>query len=229
MHSAMAYAHRAAKADAYGRSGFGAKARSHQARAAYRRRSAAFGTGSQAKPIGPGTVVYTLIDPDLPSSSFNVDGSDTLRFNDGTSASFHETFTRVKRTRCASKCFVAPNKTWYQLMSDGTDVVQFRHDGVTKRTVVRKPHPNALSDDEIREVLGVQVHTSSDRDNPEYRAWQGRVLDALQSGRATVDDMRRVWSDSSGDGKYIGGRWLYSHLKTFVGEFPEYDELIVPI
>ena len=131
-------------------------------------------------------VVYTLIDPDHPSNRFDVDGNARLDFNDDTSASFHETFTRVKHTACASKCFVAPNRTWYQLMSDGTDVLQYRHDGVTKRLIVRKAHPNALSDDEIRDVMRVPVHSSSDRADPEYGAWQSRVLDALQSGRATI-------------------------------------------
>ncbi len=40
----MAYTHHAAKADAYDRSGFGAKALSHRNRAAFHRRAASFGT-----------------------------------------------------------------------------------------------------------------------------------------------------------------------------------------
>jgi hypothetical protein len=88
--------------------------------------------------------VYTLADPENPSNQFDIDGNDRLYFNDGTFASFHDTVTRVKRTPGASKCFLASNRMWYQLVSDGTYVRQYRHDGATIRQVVRKAPPNAL-------------------------------------------------------------------------------------
>ena len=103
------------------------------------------------------SVVYTLIDPENPSNRFDIDGHVQLHFNDETFASFHDTVTRVKRTACASKCFLASNRMWYQLVSDGTDVHQYRHDGATMRRVVYKAPANALSDDEIRELMHAPV------------------------------------------------------------------------
>ncbi len=60
----------------------------------------------------------------------------------------------------------------------------------------------------------------------EYGVWQTRVLDALQSGRTTLDDLRRIVYDHSVDAPYLGGRWLHGHLRTLVQTFPEYGELM---
>ncbi len=173
------------------------------------------------------TITYALVDPDCTTNVFEVNGNDYLTFNDGTFATFHDTYTSVKKTQGASKCYLTASGAWYQMMLVHSDVRQYSHNGATTRRVVRKPHPNALSDDEIRTLMKVSVHSSSDSDDGEYRIWQSRLFDALESGRTTVDDIKRAMSGANqGDGPYLGGRWLVAHVRAFASAHPKYDGLL---
>ena len=173
-------------------------------------------------------VSYALIDPDCPSNQFVVNGNDYLAFNDGTSATFHDTYTIVQKTRGASKCYLASSGVWYQLMLSHTMVRQYSHNGATTRSVVRKPHPSALSEVEIRTLMKVSVHSSTESCDGEYMLWQSRLFDTLESGQTNVDDIKRALSHvtASGDVPYLGGRWLAAHLASFAAAHPKYDDLL---
>ncbi len=88
---------------------------------------------------------YSLIDPDRSSNQFDVNGSDFLAFNDGTYATFHDTYTNVEETRGASKCFIIQSGMWYQLLFTNSEVRQYSYNGATIRRVVRKQHPTVES------------------------------------------------------------------------------------
>ena len=103
-------------------------------------------------------VTYTLIDPDNAANHFDVIGSDYLSFNDGTYATFHDTYVHVQRTHGVSKCFVVQSGMWYQLMFENSEVRQYSYNGATTRRIVCNHH-NVLLD-------GGDIHTNCDMVGP---------------------------------------------------------------
>ena len=98
-------------------------------------------------------------------------------------------------------------------------IYQVSFDGTRKRRVQLKPTAQKLSDDQIAALLHVPVHSGIDTD----LEWQSGLLQALETGTASVMDIRRVLQS----GRYLGGRWLTPRLHRFVDKYPEYKSILL--
>ena len=161
--------------------------------------------------------LYQLINIDNESDIIEIQGETILIFNtDRTSKTFHETNLFMLRSSdgSATQCYYVPsNSTWYQLINMDGIIYQVSFDGTRKRRVQLKPTAPKLNDDQIAALLHVPVHSGTDTD-PE---WERDLLQALETGAASVMDIRRVLQS-----RYLGGRWLTPRLQRFVGKYPEY-------
>lgn len=179
--------------------------------------------------------IYQLIDIDNRNDMIEIDGKTLLTFNDTTSNTMHDTYTAVlSKNGNASKCFsVSSTNSWYQLINHTPIVYQISHDGSKKRIVrVAK-----LSDEEIKELLDVPVHSGPGTDDTiitytdkndmvktfDSMTWTKHLYNALQTGRTTIDDINRIIRTSN----WLGGRWFVSHMRTFKKTYPEYNQIIV--
>jgi hypothetical protein len=166
--------------------------------------------------------LYQLINIDNESDVIEIQGETILTFNtDRTSKTFHETNLFMLRSvnGSATQCYYVPtNNTWYQLINMEGIIYQTSFDGTRKRRVQLKPTAPKLNDDQIAAILHVPVHSGTDMD-PE---WERDLLQALETGAASVMDIKRVLQS-----RYLGGRWLTPRLQRFVEKYPEYKSIFL--
>ena len=177
--------------------------------------------------IGGAGEVYQLID-DI-GNIMEIEGETKLTFNtDRTPKSFHETNTSMilRGDGSATQCYFVPaTNSWYQLINMKDIIYQVSADGQRKRRVQLKSTAPQLSDDDIAALLHVPVHSGTDT----YPEWERGLLKALQTGAASVIDIKRILQRqmSAGDDKlYLGARWLTPRLQQFVDKYPEYKSMI---
>jgi hypothetical protein len=180
--------------------------------------------------IGGAGEVYQLIDVNDDGNIIEVYGETTLTFNtDRTSKTFHETYLYMLRSvdGSATQCYHVPtNDTWYQLTNMEGIIYQVSFDGSRIRSVQRKPTAPKLNDDQIIELLRVDVKSGVGTDP----AWEGRLLQALETGAASVMDFKRILKRQTSDGDdniYLGGRWLTPRLQRFLEKYPEYKSILL--
>ena len=165
--------------------------------------------------------IYQLINIDNESDVIEIQGETILTFNtDRTSKTFHETNLFMLRSinGSATQCYYVPtNNTWYQLINMEGIIYQVSFDGTRKRRVQLKPTAPKLNDDQIAALLHVPVHSGTDMD-PE---WERGLLQALETGAASVMDIKRVLQS-----RYLGGRWLTPRLQRFIEKYPEYKSIL---
>jgi hypothetical protein len=165
--------------------------------------------------------LYQLINIDNESDVIEIQGETILIFNtDRTSKTFHETNLYMLRSvnGSATQCYYVPtNNTWYQLINMEGIIYQVSFDGTRKRRVQLKPTSPKLSDDQIAAILYVPVHSGTD-DDP---VWTRCLLQALETGTASVMDIKRVLHS-----RYLGGRWLTPRLQRFIDKYPEYKSIL---
>ena len=166
--------------------------------------------------------LYQLVNIDNESDIIEIQGETILTFNtDRTSKTFHETNLFMLRSvnGSATQCYFVPtSNTWYQLINMEGNVYQVSFDGTRKRRVQLKPTSPKLSDDQIAALVKVEVHSGTDTD-PE---WERGLLQALETGAASIMDIRRVLQSS----RYLGGRWLTPRLQRFVDKYPQYKSIL---
>ena len=166
--------------------------------------------------------LYQLVNIDNESDIIEIPGNIILTFNtDRTSKTFHETNLFMLRSvnGSATQCYFVPtSNTWYQLINMEGNVYQVSFDGTRKRRVQLKPTAQKLSDDQIAAILYVPVHSGTD-DDP---VWTRCLLQALETGTASVMDIKRVLQS-----RYLGGRWLTPRLQRFVEKYPEYKSILL--
>jgi hypothetical protein len=166
--------------------------------------------------------LYQLINIDNESDVIEIQGETILIFNtDRTSKTFHETNLFMLRSinGSASQCYYIPsNNTWYQLINMEGIIYQTSFDGTRKRRVQLKLSAPKLNDDQIAAILHVPVHSGTDMD-PE---WERDLLQALETGAASVMDIKRVLQS-----RYLGGRWLTPRLQRFIEKYPEYKSIFL--
>ena len=166
--------------------------------------------------------IYQLINIDNESDIIEIQGETILTFNtDRTSKTFHETNLFMLRSvdGSATQCYYVPtNNTWYQLINMEGIIYQVSFDGTRKRRVQLKPTAQKLNDDQIAAILYVPVHSGTDMD-PE---WVRGLLQALETGAASVMDIKRVLQS-----RYLGGRWLTPRLQRFMDKYPEYKSILL--
>ena len=165
--------------------------------------------------------LYQLINIDNESDVIEIQGETILTFNtDRTSKTFHETNLFMLRSvdGSATQCYYVPtNNTWYQLINMDGIIYQVSFDGTRKRRVQLKPTSPKLSDDQIAAILYVPVHSGTD-DDP---VWTRGLLQALETGAASIMDIKRVLQS-----RYLGGRWLTPRLQRFIEKYPEYKSIL---
>jgi hypothetical protein len=165
--------------------------------------------------------IYQLINVDNESDIIEIQGETILTFNtDRTTKTFHETNLFMLRSSIgsATQCYYVPtNNTWYQLINMEGIIYQVSFDGTRKRSVQLKPTAQKLSDDQIAVLVHVPVHSGIDID-PE---WEKGLLQALETGAASVMDIKRVLQS-----RYLGGRWLTPRLQRFIEKYPEYKSIL---
>jgi len=166
--------------------------------------------------------LYQLINIDNENDIIEIQGETILTFNtDRTSKTFYETylFLNISGNGSATQCYyVHTNNTWYQLINMEGIIYQVSFDGTRKRRVQLKPTAQKLNDDQIAALLHVPVHSGTDTD-PE---WERGLLQALETGAASIMDIRRVLQSS----RYLGGRWLTPRLQRFVDKYPQYKSIL---
>jgi hypothetical protein len=173
--------------------------------------------------IGGAGKIYQLINIDDENDVIDIPGETMLKFNtDLTSKTFHETNLFMLRNinGSATQCYYVPtNHTWYQLINMEDIIYQVSFDGSRKRRVQLKPTAQKLTDGQIVDLLSVSVHSGTDMEH----TWETGLLQALETGAASVMDIKRVLLQSN----YLGGRWLTSRLQQFVGKHPEYKSIFL--
>lgn len=166
--------------------------------------------------------LYQLINIDNESDVIEIQGETILIFNtDRTSKTFHETNLFMLRSinGSATQCYYVPsNNTWYQLINMEGIIYQTSFDGTRKRRVQLKPTAPKLSDDQIAALIHVPVHSGTDTDHE----WERGLLQALETGAASLMDIRRVLQS-----RYLGGRWLTPRLQRFIDKYPEYKSILL--
>lgn len=175
--------------------------------------------------IGGAGEIYQLIDVDDGGNIIEIRGDDVFPFNtDKTQKTFHETNMSMilGGDGSATQCYVVPTTNqWYQLINTKGVIYQVSYDGERKRRVQLKPTDPPISDDQIADLIRTGVHSGTNTD-PE---WEEGLLKALQTGAASVKDIKRVYRDET---KYLGGRWLTSRLQRFIEKYPQYRDILSP-
>jgi hypothetical protein len=176
-----------------------------------------------------GNKTFRLVNKDNALDFFQMVGNKILNFNDETNATFNETYDSVRSTRSASKCyFIEMTRTWYQLIYKDGLVYQYSYNG---KLVRRVEVVTRLSDDQIRTLINVNVHSGSgdQEDNPIYVKWENDLFRVLENGDTTVDNIKRIIynTEKLPNPPYLGGRWLIGFLKSFTRKYPQYVELIL--
>jgi len=166
--------------------------------------------------------IYQLINIDNESDVIEIQGETILTFNtDRTSKTFHETNLFMLRSinGSATQCYYVPsNNTWYQLINMEDIIYQISFDGSRKRRVQLKPTAPKLNDDQIAALIHVPVHSGTDMNSE----WEFGLLQALETGSASVMDIKRLLQS-----RYLGGRWLTPRLQRFVEKYPEYKSILL--
>jgi len=174
--------------------------------------------------IGGAGEIYQLIDVDDGGNIIEIRGDVVFPFNtDKTQKTFHETNMSMilGGDGSATQCYVVPTNSWYQLINTKGVIYQVSYDGERKRRVQLKPTDPPISDDQIADLIRTSVHSGTNMD-PE---WEKGLLKALQTGAASVEDIKRVYWDET---KYLGGRWLTSRLQRFIEKYPQYGDILSP-
>jgi hypothetical protein len=170
--------------------------------------------------IGGAGEIYQLIDDR--DNIIEIQGDTVYKFNtDRSEQTFHETNLFMLRSvnGSATQCYYVPtNNTWYQLINMEGIIYQVSFDGTRKRRVQLKPTAPKLNDDQIAAILHVPVHSGTDTD-PE---WERGLLQALETGAASVMDIKRVLAS-----RYLGGRWLTPRLQRFIEKYPQYKSILL--
>ena len=174
--------------------------------------------------IGGAGETYQLIDVDDAGNIMEIRGDTVYKFNtvQVQPQTFHETYMSmiIRGDGSATQYYYVPaTNSWYQLINMKGIIYQVSFDGERKRRVQLKP-TDPLSDDQIADLIRVGVHSGTDME-PE---WENGLLNALQTGRASVEDIKRVYLDETKG--YLGGRWLITRLRQFIVKYPQYRDLL---
>jgi hypothetical protein len=81
-----------------------------------------------------------LVDVDRSSNKIQIEGSEVLRYNDGTSETMQSAYLRLELRGGATKNFlvrIGSTTSWYQLASGDAGMMQLSYDGSRRRRVVR--------------------------------------------------------------------------------------------
>ena len=101
----------------------------------------------RARPhAGEATVVVDLVDVDRSSNKIQIEGSEVLRYNDGTSETMQSAYLRLESFGGATKNFrvrIGSTASWYQLASGDAGIMQLSYDGLRRRRVVRGTRSSA--------------------------------------------------------------------------------------
>jgi O-acetyl-ADP-ribose deacetylase (regulator of RNase III) len=94
----------------------------------------------RARPHAGQAIVVDLVDVDRSSNKIQIEGSEVLRYNDGTSETMQSAYLRLELRGGATKNFlvrIGSTTSWYQLASCDAGMMQLSYDGSRRRRVVR--------------------------------------------------------------------------------------------
>ena len=174
--------------------------------------------------IGGAGETYQLIDVDDAGNIMEIRGDTVYKFNTGQpQKTFHETYMSIRGDGSATQYYYVPaTNSWYQLINMKGIIYQVSFDGERKRRVQLKPTDPPISDDQIADLIRVGAHAGTVMEPK----WEEGLLNALQTGTASVEAIKRVYWDETK--YYLGGRWLASRLQQFTDKYPQYIDILSP-
>ena len=176
--------------------------------------------------IGGAGETYQLIDVDDAGNIMEIRGDTVYKFNTvqvQPQKTFHETYMSmiIRGDGSATQCYSVPaTNSWYQLINMKGIIYQVSFDGERKRRVQLKPTDPPISDAQIADLIRVGAHSGTVTE-PE---WEEGLLKVLQTGKASVEDIKRVYWDETK--YYLGGRWLATRLQQFTEKYPQYKDIL---